>query len=293
MKRGVHMTKLAEIIDFLEKKAPAETAEVWDNVGLLADAGNKETDTVCVALDATAAAIDFSAKRGAKLLVTHHPVIFHPLKRLSPYPPAVAALTKGVSVLSLHTNLDKAAGGVNDTLAALLGLCDVTTLPDGMTRVGRLPTAKTAADFAKDVAAALSASVAFCGDGTVETVAVCGGGAGDGVFSLPTGVDAYVTGEMKHHEFLAAREMGLCARCGGALCDRGAGDLYTGKMAAGSISRTDGGGVCGHRTVYGNRGLKQWLWTDCIFPACAGRSKKRFWACARTKFRSPRAKSFS
>lgn len=215
MKRGVHMTKLAEIIDFLEKKAPAETAEAWDNVGLLADAGNKETDTVCVALDATAAAIDFAAKRGAKLLVTHHPVIFHPLKRLTPYTPAVAALTKGVSVLSLHTNLDKAAGGVNDTLAALLGLADVTTLPDGMTRVGRLPTAKTAADFAKDVAAALSASVAFCGDGTVETVAVCGGGAGDGVFSLPTGVDAYVTGEMKHHEFLAAREMGLCAVAAG------------------------------------------------------------------------------
>ena len=114
------MTKLAEIIDFLEKKAPAGTAEAWDNVGLLADAGNKETDTVCVALDATAAAIDFAAKMGAKLLVTHHPVIFHPLKRLSPYTPAVAALTKGVSVLSLHTNLDKAAGGVNDTLAALV-----------------------------------------------------------------------------------------------------------------------------------------------------------------------------
>lgn len=208
------MTTLAEIIDFLEKKAPAETAEAWDNVGLLADAGNKETDTVCVALDATAAAIDFAAKTGARLLVTHHPVIFHPLKQLTLDTPAVAALTKGVSVLSLHTNLDKAAGGVNDTLAALLGLGDVTMLPDGMTRVGKLPMPKTAANFAKDVAAALSASVAFCGENTVETVAVCGG-AGDGVFSLPTGVDAYVTGEMKHHEFLAAREMGLCAVAAG------------------------------------------------------------------------------
>ena len=215
MKRGANMTKRADILAFLEKKAPVGTAEEWDNAGLLADAGKEELHTVCVALDATPAAIDFAAKKGAGLLITHHPVIFHPLKCLTGDTPAVTALKKGVSILSLHTNLDKAAGGVNDTLAALLGLCDVITLPDGMTRVGKLPTPRGAADFAKAVAAALAAPVAFCGENTVETVAVCGGGAGDGVFSLPTGVDAYVTGEMKHHEFLAARERGLCAVAAG------------------------------------------------------------------------------
>lgn len=209
------MTELSEILSFFEQKAPAATAEQWDNVGLLADAGHREIAAVCVALDASVAAIDFAAACGAQLLVTHHPVIFHPLKRLSIATPAVHALQTGVSVLSLHTNLDKAAGGVNDTLAARLGLTAVETAQDGMTRVGMLSAPLPAADFAAAVARALHAPVAFCGDNTVRRVAVCGGAAGDGIFALPHGTDAFVTGEIKHHEFSAAREMGCTAVAAG------------------------------------------------------------------------------
>lgn len=196
---------LTDIIEFLERKAPAATAEEWDNVGLLVDAGHEDIPLVAVALDATPAAIAFAVENGARLLITHHPVIFSPLKTISADMPAASALTAGVSVLSLHTNLDKAVGGVNDTLAARLGLENVRVAVDGMTRIGELSAPMTAPDFADLVSQKLDAPVSYTYGRMVKTVAVCGGGAGDGVFAFQSEADAYVTGEMKHHEFLAAK----------------------------------------------------------------------------------------
>lgn len=202
---------LQEILAFFEQKAPNITAEEWDNVGLLVDCGYTHITKAVVALDATPAAIAFAQKNGAQLLITHHPVIFSPLAAISHTDPAAQALQSGVSVLSLHTNLDKAAGGVNDTLAARLGLQNVTVAADGMTRVGTLTAPLSAADFAALCAEKLATPVTYCGEKTVKTVAVCGGGAGDGVFSAATLADAYVTGEIKHHEWLAANGAGLVA----------------------------------------------------------------------------------
>ncbi len=207
--------KIADIITFLEQKAPLATAEEWDNPGLLVDSGAVETDTVAVALDATPEAIRFAVDNGARLLVTHHPVIFQPLSHIDDTHPAAVALKNGVSILSLHTNLDKAAGGVNDTLAERLSLLDVTVASDGMTRIGELSCPMAAAQFARLVADTLHTPVQFAGGRPVTRVAVCGGGAGDVVFSLPADVDALVTGEMKHHEFLAAGERGITAVAAG------------------------------------------------------------------------------
>lgn len=204
------MVKRNTVQAFLEQKAPPQTAEDWDNVGLLADAGPAEVTGVLVALDATPAALLQAEKVGANLLVTHHPVIFTPTRRLCADDPAVAALRAGISVLCLHTNLDKAAGGVNDTLAARLGLSGVSVAADGMTRYGTLPRPLSARQLAAHTAGVLHTAVRFVGSDTVRTVAVCGGGAGSGVLTLPAGIDAYVTGEVKHHEFLAARAAGLC-----------------------------------------------------------------------------------
>ena len=197
---------LKEIVDFLEQKAPAATAEEWDNVGLLVDTGCEEIATAVVALDATPAALAFAVENGAKLLITHHPIIFSPLSAVTADMPAMAALTAGVSVLSLHTNLDKAAGGVNDTLARLLALRDVRVAADGMTRLGELEAPMTAPDFAAYVSKTLDTPVSYTYGRMVKTVAVCGGGAGDGVFAFADAADAYVTGEIKHHEFLAAKD---------------------------------------------------------------------------------------
>ncbi len=196
---------LTEIIEFLEHKAPADTAEEWDNVGLLVDCGHEEISSAVVALDATPAAIAFAVENGAQLLITHHPIIFSPLKSITGDMPAANALLGSISVLSLHTNLDKAQGGVNDTLAMRLGLQNVHVANDGMSRIGELPVPMTVPDFAALVAEKLDTDVSYTYGRMVKTVAVCGGGAGDGVFTFSDTVDAYVTGEMKHHEFLAAK----------------------------------------------------------------------------------------
>lgn len=198
------------IVNLLEQKAPSHTAEEWDNVGLLVDVGSEVTGVV-TALDATPEAIAFVKEKGANLLVTHHPVIFSPLSHLSVLDPAVSALQNGISVMSLHTNLDKAAGGVNDTLCARLGLENVTVLEDGMTRLGDLPHSMTAKDFAAFVGDVLNTPVMVSLGGTVSRVAVCGGAAGSGVFAVKGKADAYVTGEVKHHEFLAANGLTVVA----------------------------------------------------------------------------------
>lgn len=206
---------LKDIVDFLEQKAPAATAEEWDNPGLLVESGEKAVTGAVVALDATPAAIHFAIENGANLLVTHHPVIFGGLTRLQHHHPAVLAMQAGVSVFCAHTNLDKAAGGVNDALAALCGLTDVTVAADGMSRVGTLPAPLSSEAFAAEVARVLQAPVAFTAGKTVSRVAVCGGAAGEGVFTFADMVDAYVTGEIKHHEFLAAKAANLTAIAAG------------------------------------------------------------------------------
>ena len=208
---------LQDILHFFEQKAPLSTAEEWDSVGLLVDCGHTDIDAVTLALDATPAAIRFAASQGAQLLITHHPIIFAPLRVLSANHPAAVALSCGVSVLCLHTNLDKAAGGVNDTLAALLGLQDVTVTPDGLCRVGTIDSTSTE-QFAALCAEKLNTTVAVCGDNTISRVAVCGGSGGDYIPDLVGVADAFVTGEVKHHEFLAAQDSDMTVIAGGHFC---------------------------------------------------------------------------
>ena len=126
------MTTIREIQAFLQQKAPFETAEEWDNAGLLAGDPDTAVTGILLTLDITPQAVDFAADNGFGLIVSHHPVIFHPLRRLEPSGAPYALARRGVAALCAHTNLDKAPGGVNDTLAVLLGLRDVqaTLVPD-------------------------------------------------------------------------------------------------------------------------------------------------------------------
>lgn len=195
---------IQEIFNYLNTRAPMDTAEGWDNPGMLVGDPRREVTRVLVALDATAGAVDTAEAVCADLIVTHHPVIFAPLKRLTadsiPYRLAAA----GIDLIAAHTNLDKAEGGVNDTLAARLGLTDVTVAADEYTRIGTLTEPMSARDFAAHVAGVLDTAVRYSGDKEVRTVAVCGGSGGDFMLRCIGAADAYVTGEVRHHEWLAA-----------------------------------------------------------------------------------------
>ncbi len=196
-----------EVQDYLDGVMPFASAEDWDNVGLLVGSPDTAVCGILVTLDVTPAAIAAAERVGANLIVSHHPVIFSPLKRLAAEDIVYRLAAAGIAVISVHTNLDK--DSVNDVLAARLGLCDVTPTADGICRVGHLPQPLPAADFAAQVGAALATAVRTNGGGEVATVALCGGSGGDFLPGLVGTADAFVTGEVKHHEWLEANAHGL------------------------------------------------------------------------------------
>ena len=115
------MATVQKIYEEMQRMAPLELAESWDNPGLLVDCGG-EVSRVLVALDVTAETLAEAEQNGCQLIVTHHPVIFHPLKKLSPADLPFQLVQKGISAICMHTNLDAAEGGVNEVLAGIFGM---------------------------------------------------------------------------------------------------------------------------------------------------------------------------
>lgn len=202
------------IYDFIDSIAPFETQCEWDNSGLLVGDSCREISKIGVVLDITSDAIKYAAERGIELIICHHPVIFRPVKAFLegdiPYELAV----NGISAICAHTSLDKARGGVNDALADTLGFKNPLPLTESgeTSMIRKVVIEETEADsLAMLVADRLSTGVqlADCGK-TIDTVALCGGAGGDFIHAVAeSGCDAFITGEAKHHEFLAAKGLGV------------------------------------------------------------------------------------
>ncbi len=201
---------VTDIYKFIDGIAPFATAEDFDNVGILVGDGAMPVTHAVVALDCTPEALAFATAQGAQLVVTHHPVIFDPLKSIDTQSVVYKAIASGVAVLSAHTNLDFAPGGVCDTLAAALGLTGLQALPCGL-RVGNidpLPPREFAA-LAKNQLGC--DAVRFtAGKTTVRRVAVCSGSGGSMLPQvLELDVDAYLCGDIKLSVFLEGTARGL------------------------------------------------------------------------------------
>lgn len=203
-----------EIYDFIDSIAPFCSAEDFDNVGLLIGDFSQKVSKVAVALDATEEVLEKVICEDVDLLITHHPVIFNPIKQFFKDSLPYKFVQSGISVISAHTNLDKATGGVGDALANALKLLYVEELPqtEGIGRIGVLPKSMKDFEFAKFTEDSLNTNVRYTPiDREIKKVAVLGG-AGD--FALETaadfGADAFVTGESKHHVLLEARRRKIC-----------------------------------------------------------------------------------
>lgn len=181
--------------------APWDTAEEWDNAGLLVRCSGEVTGVLC-ALDITREAIAAAKAAGCNTIVSHHPVVFRAMKSFDAEGPLETLLREGVSAVCAHTNLDKAAGGVSETLARRAGLTNLRA--DGFCCVGELPEAMTAREFAARVGEALSTHVKVSrADAAVRTVCAVSGAGGD-MFgdAASLGADCLLTGEASHHEGL-------------------------------------------------------------------------------------------
>lgn len=219
------MTTVGDIYAHMNTLAPQYMKMEWDNVGLLCGDPKEEVTRVLVALDPFEGVCREAMEIGAQLIVTHHPLIFHPVKALVEEPGAnrcVRLLCKsGISAICAHTNLDRAPGGVNDVLAEALGLADVSVIdPDGVDESGNpwgLLHKGQVAEQSLDCFLATVKESLHCGHiryvsggKPVRTVAVGGGGcAGMVRDAVNAGCDTFVTGDGKYNDFWDAVDLGL------------------------------------------------------------------------------------
>ena len=214
------MPTIEEICRFLNELAPLDLAEDWDNVGLLVGdpAGSGQRIMTCLTITPDSA--DEAVAEGADLIVTHHPLPFRPLKRLTtdqvPSRLLWQLVGAGVAIYSPHTAFDSAAAGINQRLAEGLELSDIQPLepiendPDnlGSGRVGRLPEATPLTELAQRLKAFLAIDgLHLVGkpNQTAQKVAVGCGSAGQFISAARrVGCDLLVTGETTFHTCLEA-----------------------------------------------------------------------------------------
>lgn len=208
------MMKLNDFIDAMEEIAPASLAWERDNVGLLIGTGRTQINRILVALDCTSPVVEEAIRIGADLVLCHHPLLFHPVRRVLPDDPNTAAVRRllqhDIAMFAAHTNLDAADGGVNDCLAAALNLVNTRkAYPDPLMRISELAEPMTLSAFSRRCASALNAEAAVVGDRKrmIRSVVLVGGAGGDLMQqAADLGADAFVTGEITHHEALTALE---------------------------------------------------------------------------------------
>ena len=203
-----------DIFDFLNKKFPTDTACNFDNVGLLVGDPDTEVKKAVVALDCTPSAVNTAIKKGCQLIITHHPVIFDPLKRVLAGSAVYEVVKSGISVISMHTNLDVGIGGVNDCLSSALFLNNVTKVAaeDGyLLNIGELTSPLYPDDLAVYIKEKLGGAVKYFGaDKAIKRVLLCSGSGGSYIGEvLRHNCDALITADVKHNQFLDAQRFGI------------------------------------------------------------------------------------
>ncbi len=220
------MVTVQDVYSYLNQLAPVSYQMDFDNSGFLVGDRFAEVGKVLLTLDITDDVIQQAASWGAELIVSHHPLLFHPLKHVWSEDvigrKVIALARHGVAAICMHTNLDIADGGVNDALMAKLdasvtGLLepagtDENGIPLGCGRVGELEREMKLPDFLAFVSQRLNVSgIRYCDGGhPVKHLAVCGGSGGSMLeLACEKGCDTLLTADVKYDRFLAARELGV------------------------------------------------------------------------------------
>lgn len=211
-----------EIVEFINSLAPFEAKASFDNVGLLVGHPDWEVRGIHVAMDVTDAVLDEAEQLGANLIITHHPMMLDGRKAMTETDPEGWMLCRMIrsqmAMIACHTNLDQAPGGINDVLAKVCGLTDVTG--EGYVRIGTLPAGTTAGNIAPTMAKALNTDVRVMGqlpaDQPLHRMMVSSGaGSGSWEHAIEMGADVFLSGEIKHHHALALTAYGvLCLEAG-------------------------------------------------------------------------------
>lgn len=216
--------KCYEIMECLEEVSPKSFAESWDNVGLLCGREEQEVASIYIALDATKEVIEEAKAVGADMLLTHHPMIFKPLKRISGEhfigDKILTLAESGICYYAMHTNFD--VMGMADAVAEQLGLEDRKVLSvtyedelskEGIGRIGTLPAPMTlaeCAEYVKERCRIEHVKVYGTPSETIVMAAVCPGSGKSCIEdAIRLGADVLITGDIEHHEGIDAIEQGI------------------------------------------------------------------------------------
>ncbi len=207
-----------EFYEYMCKCLPSDLSLAGDDDGMsCCPDPDREVKNVLIALDATAGIVEEAVTEGYDVILTHHPMIFGGIHDVNAENfignKLVKLIKSGVAVMSFHTRLDAAEGGVNDTLASLLNLKNVERFGEnGIARVGELEYPMFASDFAMVVKDTLVAPFAEYSDTgkMIKRVAVCGGSAGSLIGdAIAVGADALVGGDFKYHDMTDSPDYGI------------------------------------------------------------------------------------
>ena len=206
--------KVKDIIKVIEDFAPLSVQEGWDNSGLCVGSPDDEVNGVLLALDCTPELVDEAVACGADMIVTHHPLIFSGLKKITPDTQVGRAVVKavraGISIYAAHTSADKVLAGVSGDMARRLGLEDIEILQKdaediGLGVVGNLPHPLDSEDMVKLVKERFGLKVAKVSkplEGKISRVAMCGGSGGSLIGEARrSGAQLYVSGDISYHNF--------------------------------------------------------------------------------------------
>ena len=204
------------VCDAMNRIAPKNLAEEWDNPGLLVGDPKQNVSKILVCLDLSDDTINQAVENNVQMIVTHHPMIFRAIKSIRadlPLGRKICSLIKNdIACFAAHTNLDSAEGGVNDVLAKRIGLVDVKPFEEELTlgRIGNLQREMSATEFAFHVKKLLKTDhirLINAGDFLIKRVGICSGAGSEFIFKAKFfGADAFVTGDVKYHEAQSAVE---------------------------------------------------------------------------------------
>lgn len=214
--------KIKDIRAVMNEIAPENTAADFDNVGLLVGDENATVTGIVLALDVDEAVIDFAVQNGCNLIITHHPLIFSPIKSVTTSTPVgllvYKLISSSVSLYSAHTNFDKAEGGVDDVLADMIGMKNPVRVDDdgedknsGFGRIGTLD-GISVGELKKRLSEKIKGNIITTADENkiINTAFSCAGAGGSCIEkAIKHKADIFITGEIGYHASLDAKRMGL------------------------------------------------------------------------------------
>lgn len=211
--------KVREIVEVIEAFAPLSIQEPWDNSGLCVGAPEQEIHGILVGFDCTPELVDEARECGADLIVTHHPLLFQGIKRITPEDPTglalIKAISSGMAVYAAHTTADKVLAGVSGAMARRLQLDDIEVLAEeeggiGLGAIGNLPAPMSCQAFIESVKRRFSLQILRTSqplDIPVSRVAMCGGSGSSLIENArKSGAQVYLCGDISYHHFFTPKD---------------------------------------------------------------------------------------